>query len=238
MSNPTYGGINYNSGAANGSKYSVISGNGEPSRELRHLVRHRSLCQLAQQRPGQPAIPRAGPIRLLGGTATPSNGQEHHAECRRDRVSPQRKRVVQGGVLQPEHELRIPYLYGTGSNTAPTATGPTATPNSANYNNAWANLTAVGAYTGTTSPYGAFDMAGNVFQWNEALISGSYRGLRGGSFDGYSDDLQSSYRNFSSLPSSEGDYFGFRVASVPEPGTGVLAVLAFGLMWVLRKRFK
>lgn len=28
----------------------------------------------------------------------------HHAEQRRDRVSCQRERVVQGGVLQPEHE--------------------------------------------------------------------------------------------------------------------------------------
>lgn len=53
----------------------------------------------------------------------------------------------------------------------------------------------VGAYTGTTSPYGEFDMGGNVFQWNEALISGSFRGLRGGSFVSNSDVLQSSNRS-------------------------------------------
>ena len=30
---------------------------------------------------------------------------------------------------------------------------------------------------------------------------------------------------------------GFRVALVPEPSTAVLAIMAWGLMWVLRKRF-
>src|SRR5207302_9842042 len=55
-------------------------------------------------------------------------------------------------------------------------------------------LTDVGAYTGTTSPYGAFDMGGNVVQWNEGLIGGSARGVRGGSFGDPSFPLQSSIR--------------------------------------------
>jgi hypothetical protein len=39
-------------------------------------------------------------------------------------------------------------------------------------------------------------------------------------------------------PSGESESYGFRVATVPEPSTAVLAVIACGLMWVLRKRFK
>ncbi len=128
-------------------------------------------------------------------------------------------------------------LYPTGSSLVPTASGPTGLGNHANYNNAVANLTDVGAYTGTTSPYGAFDMGGNVYQWNEAVF-GSYRGLRGGAFNNFfASALQSSNRG--SLPAAlENVNVGFRVASVPEPSTAVIAVIACGLIWVLRKRFK
>ena len=95
----------------------------------------------------------------------------------------------------------------------------------------------MGAYTGTMSPYGAFDMGGNVFQWNEVLISGSFRGLRGGSFSDDSNFLQSFARTIED-PWRESNNIGFRVASnVPEPSTGVLAVLACGMMWWWRKRF-
>ena len=47
------------------------------------------------------------------------------------------------------------YAFPTSSNTPPTASAPTATPNSANFNNVVGGETDVGAYTGTTSPYGA-----------------------------------------------------------------------------------
>jgi sulfatase-modifying factor enzyme 1/PEP-CTERM motif-containing protein len=100
------------------------------------------------------------------------------------------------------------------------------------------NQTDVGAYTGPTSPYGAFDMGGNVYQWNEALISGSSRGLRGGSFNNVTSFLLSSNRG-SGPPSLVIRTVGFRVASdVPEPSTGVLAVIACGMMWWRRRRFR
>jgi formylglycine-generating enzyme required for sulfatase activity len=56
-------------------------------------------------------------------------------------------------------------------------------------------------------------MGGNVWQWNEALISGAYRGLRGGSWHNASDLLASSYRLFLN-PTTENIDVGFRVASV------------------------
>ena len=128
-------------------------------------------------------------------------------------------------------------LYPTSSSLVPTASAPTALANHANYNNAVGNLTNVGAYSGTTSPYGAFDMGGNVYQWNETLV-GSSRGLRGGAFDSFAFLLQSSLRTNSFSPSDVFSNIGFRVAETPEPSTGVLAVIAGGMLLWWRKRFK
>ncbi|MBI3837385.1 MAG: PEP-CTERM sorting domain-containing protein [Planctomycetia bacterium] len=84
-----------------------------------------------------------------------------------------------------------------------------------------------------TSPCGAFDMGANVFQWNEVVTRESFRGWRGGSFASNLAGLLSSTRGLGD-PSH-----GLRVASnVPEPSTGVLAVIACGMMWWWRKRFK
>ena len=68
-------------------------------------------------------------------------------------------------------------------------------------------------------------MGGDVFQWDEALISGS-RGVRGGSFNVGSSFLQSSTRS-RSVSTIEQSNIGFRVATVPEPSTLVLVGLGF-----------
>jgi formylglycine-generating enzyme required for sulfatase activity len=129
------------------------------------------------------------------------------------------------------------WLYGTTNNSTPIVSGPTAFANHANYNDVVNALTDVGAYSGTTSPYGAYDIAGNVFQWNEeAFVDGYYRGLRGGAYPYDSSYLQSSYIGYT-FPSTENDGMGFRVASVPEPSTAALAVVACGTMCGLRRRF-
>jgi formylglycine-generating enzyme required for sulfatase activity len=55
-------------------------------------------------------------------------------------------------------------------------------------------------------------MGGNVYEWNDAVISGSFRGLRGGSWFDSEFDLRSSFR-LDGHPDSEFFDVGFRVAS-------------------------
>ncbi len=90
---------------------------------------------------------------------------------------------------------------------------------------------------GTPSSYGVYGQAGNVWQWNDAVISGSWRGARGGSWNDVHGNsaLASSYRTFGA-PSSVNSGFGFRVAGVPEPTSGVLTILASGMLLIRRKR--
>ena len=114
-----------------------------------------------------------------------------------------------------------------------TCTAPTVVPNSANCDGAEGSdaidadvddLTVRGSFTGSASPYGTFDQAGNVREWNETIESGSYRKFRGGDFiSGSSSDGASS-----SGPALFGEeelvIIGFRVAMIPEPGTGLLVI--------------
>lgn len=101
-------------------------------------------------------------------------------------------------------------------------------------------LTDQGAYTLSTSPYGTFDQGGNVWEWNEALIGSSSRGVRGGSWSSLgSDFLHANFRNsLGSPPTTEGPTFGFRVASaaIPEPGCMALCCLAGVFALALRRR--
>jgi sulfatase modifying factor 1 len=116
------------------------------------------------------------------------------------------------------------WLYPTKSDGAPTiATADldgninNDTANIANYSRGadWngqnGNVTTVGSGgPGSQSFYGAFDMGGNVGEWNEQIVGGT-RGLRGGSRDDGSSILQSSFR-YNFPPTLENSYIGFRVA--------------------------
>jgi formylglycine-generating enzyme required for sulfatase activity len=134
------------------------------------------------------------------------------------------------------------YVFPTRSNTAPGNTLPDLG-NNANFNltDPTNYLTPISSFVLSPGPYGTYDMGGDVSQWNEANIGGSFRGLRGGSWDFGSLELASSSRNYDLVPPSfEHDYLGFRVAgsaAVPEPGSIALlfaGAVTFGI-WGLRR---
>jgi sulfatase modifying factor 1 len=120
------------------------------------------------------------------------------------------------------------WVYPTQSDVAPGNTIGGAT-NQANYNNGVYSvtqsssysssqnyLTDAGAFSNSASAYGTFDQGGNVYEWNDTVISGSLRVFRGGSWNDPNReiDLQSTAIN-NADPTNEISSIGFRVASVP-----------------------
>jgi formylglycine-generating enzyme required for sulfatase activity len=119
--------------------------------------------------------------------------------------------------------------YATSSNTVPTAEAPPGGSNSANYDSFVGNTTAVHAYTNSVSPYGTFDQSGNVFEWNESIIAGRFRGFRGGAWGSGALGLPASARGVGD-PASEFDV-GFRVARLASPS--VVPETSSFLVWGL-----
>ncbi len=124
---------------------------------------------------------------------------------------------------------------GAGTNQANIYTGNYAVTQNPSYSSSQNYLTDGGAFSASGSYYGTFDQGGNVWEWNDA-VSGSSRGLRGGTWVYADFVLQSSFGS-SSNPSTEARDVGFRVASVPEPSTAMLMLLGGGA-WLLWKRRK
>ena len=167
----------------------------------------------------------SGAYTLLGGTATPTNG----AFIGRN--------LGATIFLSTENEwykaayydaLSTSYFdYPTESNSATTCTAPTGAANSANCD--WplgggiGDLTDVGSYSGSESPYGTFDQGGNVWEWTETATALN-RVLRGGSFLSVPANLAAATQSAGN-PADAFDSVGIRLASpIPEPGTGVLVI--------------
>jgi len=96
------------------------------------------------------------------------------------------------------------------------------------------------ANAGGSSFYGTRGQNGNVWEWNESAFDGSNssssedRAIRGGFWFSSENNLRSSFRNFGSPADGNFD-IGFRVASVPEPSTAILILMAGGA-WLVRRR--
>jgi hypothetical protein len=132
--------------------------------------------------------------------------------------------------------------YPTGSDSAPTDVGSGTAAGTAVYNgqSGPADITLAGGL----SPYGTMGQGGNVWEWEETDLdlvndsSSSPRGFRGGDWLIDSSILLSSTRNWGVFPnpSSQNFNLGFRVASVPEPSTLLLAALGLAAGLLARRR--
>ncbi len=84
---------------------------------------------------------------------------------------------------------------------------------------------------GVLSPYGTMGQGGNVSEWNETPINRYFRVIRGGSWVNSSQDLVASDGGGGNVTVDGSYYIGFRVASIPEPGS--LALLGISTLSLL-----
>jgi formylglycine-generating enzyme len=255
-SDPLNGGIGFNAALANGQKYAVI--NGHANQPVTYVTWYSSIrfANWLNNNQGNGST-ETGAYTLgpLGPGGVPILGNSIVRNANATVFLPSENEWFKAAYYNPATNsyMRFP----TGTSTLPNPQAPPGDANSANYvPGGWPNpdvahavghLTDVGAYAGTTSPYGTYDQGGNALEWTEALISsdvGLARGLRGGSFSLVWDHMIAGYRD-SAVPKF-GWYsdVGFRVATsagipnIPEPSTLALSALGCIGLVLFRRRVR
>ena len=166
-----------------------------------------------------------GAYTLLGATPTPSNGDTVARNAGASIVLTSEDEWYKAAYYDASSSSYFDFPAGSNAQTA--CSSPTAAPNSANCGPGGPNdLTIVGSYTGSASPYGTLDQGGNVSEWNEAIIvtEGFPRGRRGGQFAGGDPTMLGAAFRSQNGPDAESLNLGFRLAMVPEPSTGLLVI--------------
>jgi formylglycine-generating enzyme len=235
-------GITFNSAAPSGSKYSVMPGRG--NRPVAYVTWFSALRFANWLNNGQGSgDTESGAYTLLGGTQTPSNANSISRNPAAKVFLPTENEWYKAAYYKGGGTNVGYWLYATQSDTPPTSMPPTGMASTANYNDKVTGyavtgstgyspstnyLTDVGAYGGSPSAYGAYDMSGDLFQWNEAVVAGVARGIRGGSWNLDDGALPSTNRDQLYQPQFANDFIGFRVAAtLPEPvGMGVWTIAA------------
>ncbi len=208
---PRVGGINFNGGAANGSKYEIKPGRG--NNPVVYVSWYDSIRFANWLHNGQGAgNTEDGAYTLLGGTPTPSNGNSITRNAGAKWWLPSENEWYKAAYHKNDGVTGNYWDYPTSTDALPYSDQPpgSGAPDPSNTANFYGNdgiangyndgyavtgstsilidnpLTDVGAYTSALSPYGTFDQGGNVYEWNEKLFSefSSFRGHRGGSWRG------------------------------------------------------
>jgi len=129
--------------------------------------------------------------------------------------------------------------FATGSDSIPTAVGSGTATGTAVYNQ-WPGYNAEVTLAGGLSPYATMGQSGNSTEFTESAYDGlnnsssEDRAWRDGRANHDENFIKSTYRNFIN-PVIQVEHMGFRVASVPEPSTYALLLMA-GAGWLLWKR--
>jgi formylglycine-generating enzyme len=139
------------------------------------------------------------------------------------------------------------WTYPTQSNSMPSNVEDANGLNNATYYaTSWTDpvtgFTPVGFYSLCPSPYGTFDMGGEMWQWSETPLSSTTHNVLGGSF-AYWDGRQSS--GFLMSSANQNHWFqssyadgsvGFRVAAIPEPASIGLLGVGTAILFLRRHR--
>ena len=161
--------------------------------------------------------------------------------CIRDRY---KAAFYKGGGLDSGY-----WTYATQSDELPAKELPSGNPNAANYDEVNETTRAgalisvpvdVGSYYNAVGPYGTFDQAGNVYEWNEEVRGDDSRALMGGSFFiAITGGVELAKFHVAGLPpDSETRVSGFRLASsVPEPGVGLFSIILCVFSWIWLHRY-
>jgi len=232
------GGITFNGSNANGSKYAVKANMGDKPVNYVTWFDAARVSNWLQAGGGTYATSASGSAAINSGAYTLNGATSGNAPAVNANAAfyvPTENQWYKAAYYKGGGTNAGYWDYATQSDSQPTAvnattvgTGssggvtPVTSGNFANWNYGadWNSLngdvTTVGT-NGGPSAYGAFDMTGNVAEWNDlTATSGTARGVRGGSFTTQSALVLSASNRRLELPSSfstTGDFLGFRLAS-------------------------